>query len=187
MNTQIIVKSTTAPRLTPIARESVMKELGVNSLSFQPKALRAGVFMVDDPVINKVIEDLGLQKSLVCFHPEEPAPIVMQRIVINACFGGFSLSQLALERMHRFDSQYVKRVEYKDKRQSGFYFKLTVDWRDRQFRQDRLLIEVVEALGAAAGERCSNPVVIEIPADVKNWYIHEYDGCESVREGRIWQ
>lgn len=187
MNAQIIVKSATTPRLTPIARELVMKELGVNSLSFQPRALKSGVFMVNDPVVCKVIEDLGLQKSLVCFHPEEPAPIVMQRIVINACFGGFGLSQLALEYMHRFDSQYVNRVEYKYGKQSGFYFELTVDRDDRQFRQDRLLIEAVETLGAAADGEHGKPKVIEIPADVQDWYIDEYDGVESVREGRIWR
>lgn len=180
--TQIIVKSTTAPRLTPIARELVMKELGVNSLSFQPRALKSGVFMVDDPVVCKVIEDLGLQQAMVCSYPDRPEPDVMQKIVINNSFGGFNLSQLALEYMWRFDSPYVERVEYK----FGFHYRLTIDSSDRRLRQDRLLIQVVEALGAAAAGEHANPVVIEIPADVKDWYIHEYDGAEDVREGRIW-
>ena len=85
------------------------------------------------------------------------------KIVINACYGGFSLSQKAKEYL-RFDG---------------------IDWLDLK-RDDPKLVECVEALGDAASGKYSLLKVVEIPNDVE-WEIEEYDGCEWVSEKhRTW-
>jgi len=53
-------------------------------------------------------------------------------------------------------------------------------------RNDPVLAEVVEQLGDLADTRHTRLKVVEVPDDVK-WYIHDYDGIESVYEKhRIW-
>lgn len=90
-----------------------------------------------------------------------------QRVVISERFGGFGLSQAAVqwlaERGHkaaRFD-----------------------DWP----RDDPRLLAVVDALGAeACSDGFASLAVVEIPAGVK-WHVHEYDGYETVHENhRVW-
>lgn len=86
----------------------------------------------------------------------------MQKIVINACFGGFSLSkeaqvELGLSRSH-----------------------------DEIARDDPRLVELVERLGDAANGEFSQLKVVEIPDGVP-WQIEEYDGHEWVAEAhRRW-
>jgi len=86
----------------------------------------------------------------------------MRKIVINACFGGFSLSdkaykQLGLESSHADIA-----------------------------RDNPDLVEVVEELGQQSWGMCAELQVVEIPDDVK-WHIHEYDGSEYVAEDhRTW-
>jgi hypothetical protein len=53
-------------------------------------------------------------------------------------------------------------------------------------RSNTYLIEIIEKLGKAASARGENIKVIEIPNDVIDWYIAEYDGQEWVAEGRTW-
>lgn len=86
----------------------------------------------------------------------------MQKIVINACFGGFGLSQSAID-------------WFKEKHD------IEVDQYDIE-RDDPKLVECVEALGSkvASGE-CSKLKVVEVPGGVK-WEIEEYDGRECVAE-----
>ena len=53
-------------------------------------------------------------------------------------------------------------------------------------RNDPVLVEVVEQLGDLANSCYSKLKIVEVPDDVK-WYIHDYDGIESVYEKhRIW-
>jgi hypothetical protein len=89
------------------------------------------------------------------------------KIVINVCFGGYSLSAEA-------------------------YSELGIPWDGYgyEYEGDRTnpkLVEVVEKLGEEAADgRFSKLKVIEIPDDV-DWYIDEYDGSETVREqSRSW-
>ena len=88
------------------------------------------------------------------------------KIVINTCFGGFSLSESA-------------------------YLELGIPWNGYgyEYDDDRTnpkLVEVVELLGADANGRHAQLKVVEIPDDV-DWYIDEYDGRETVREkSRCW-
>lgn len=87
----------------------------------------------------------------------------MQKIVINASFGGFGLSEAAITYMGISQDE-----EYGIK------------------RDDTRLVECVEVLGAYASGRYAELKVIEIPDGVE-WIIQDYDGNEWVAEQHeIW-
>lgn len=84
----------------------------------------------------------------------------MVKIVYNACYGGFGLSDEALD----------------------LYEKLTgnrPEWHDDFVRHDPHLVAVVEQLGERANGSYSELVIAEVPAGTK-YRIDEYDGLESV-------
>jgi hypothetical protein len=92
----------------------------------------------------------------------------MTKIVVNRCFGGFSLSKEAYEELG---------LEW-----DGYGFA----YDDDDKRDDPKLVEVVERLGAKADGRYADLKVVEIPDDVE-WTIEEYDGSEHVSEvHRTW-
>lgn len=89
------------------------------------------------------------------------------KIVINTCFGGFSLSATAKD----------------------YYDQLTntdvVYW-DIE-RNDPTLVHVVEELGTASWGTYAQLKVVDIPDDVEDWEITYYDGLETIREtSRTW-
>lgn len=87
------------------------------------------------------------------------------KIVINAKYGGFSLSEAAL-------------TLYKAKKnitEDDFYY-FDIE------RNDPLLIEIIEKLGDDANGEYSKLKIVEIPDDIKCWEIAEYDGWEYVAE-----
>lgn len=95
----------------------------------------------------------------------------MQKIVINACFGGFGLSTKAIKRYKEL------LVAQND---------VCYDDDDEIRRDDPYLIQVVEEMGEEAADWLSKLKVIEIPDDV-DWVIEEYDGFEHVAEAhRTW-
>lgn len=88
------------------------------------------------------------------------------KIVINRCFGGFSLSEKAYQHMG------LKWDGY------GYAFGIS--------RDDERLVECVEALGTDANGRFANLKVVEIPDEVE-WEITDYDGVETIEEvHRTW-
>lgn len=90
------------------------------------------------------------------------------KVVINSCYGGFGLSDEALARYNELAGT---NLEY---------------WSYEEERNNPLLVQVVEELGAKANGFCADLKIVDIPDDVE-WYIHEYDGLESVYEKhRIW-
>ena len=92
------------------------------------------------------------------------------KIVINACFGGFSLSDLACEELSKRKGKDFSEYDF-----DSFYE-----------RTDKDLIEVVENLRDKANGSFSKLKIVEIPDDV-NWTIKDYDGKERVEEvHRIW-
>ena len=78
------------------------------------------------------------------------------RVVINRDWGGFELSDIALDLL---GIQFASQIE----------------------RNDPRLVDVVEKLGKEAGTKYSNLLVVEIP-DNMPYYIHEYDGFETIHE-----
>ena len=84
------------------------------------------------------------------------------KVVINTCYGGFELSDKAMEM-------------------------LGIDYSWKIERNDPNLIKVVESLGEEANGRFSCLKVIEIPDDVE-WFIDDHDGVESIHEKhRVWR
>lgn len=77
------------------------------------------------------------------------------KIVINGCFGGFSLSDEAVEKYGLDDSRDIDRT-------------------------DARLIQAVEEMGDAANGRYAELGVAEIPDEATDYYIEEYDGAESL-------
>lgn len=99
------------------------------------------------------------------------------KVVINKCYGGFSISKKAAEYMAERASEIAK----KDLSVPSEYF-----YSYNYERTDPLLIEAIETLGKEANGYSANLAIIEIPNDI-DWYIYEYDGMESIHEShRSW-
>lgn len=91
----------------------------------------------------------------------------MQKIVINACFGGFGLSKKAM-------------ALYNERKGSAYDYPYDIP------RDCDTLVRIVEEMGVKAGSAHSQLKVVEIPDDV-DWQIEEYDGCEHIAEKhRTW-
>lgn len=94
----------------------------------------------------------------------------MPKVVINASYGGFCLSNEALARIQELkgcasESKFLKELR----------------------RDDRDLVTVVEEMQKKACGRWSELKIVEVPDDVE-WEIQEYDGYEWVAEKhRTWQ
>jgi len=89
------------------------------------------------------------------------------KIVINDCYGGFSVSKAVYDRLG---------IEW-----DGYGF--LRDWvDDDEVRTHPDLIAAVEELGEAANGSSAQLNIIEIPDDCTCWYIDDYDGIETVRE-----
>lgn len=93
----------------------------------------------------------------------------IRRIVINDCYGGFGLSDRALD-------EYKKLTGIADP-----------DFYDRDIaRDDPYLVKVVREMGMGANGKFSNLKIVEVPADVE-WILQEYDGAEWIAEAhRRW-
>ena len=112
----------------------------------------------------------------------------MTRVVINKCFGGFSLSNAAVQRYGELAGLNLVSV---DKGYFNHWYIDSVD--DEKYfsmyniaRDDPILIQVVEELGEASWGGAAELKVVEIPDDVE-WEIEEYDGQEWVSEvHRTW-
>jgi hypothetical protein len=133
------------------------------------------------------------------------------KIVINTYYGGFGLSEKAMRRYAelkgltlypdtgKFVTTYWLVPPGDREDQASFYAmtpeeaqasnkrygEQTLNDHDIE-RNDPLLVQVVEELGADAADRCGQLTVVEIPDDVL-WDIAEYDGLEHVAEKhRTW-
>lgn len=87
------------------------------------------------------------------------------KIIINCCYGGWSMSKEAFEKLKN-----VKKIT--DDYISDY---------DESFRDDPDLIAIVEELGEKASSGlCANLCIVEIP-DIYSYSVDEYDGYESIR------
>ena len=95
------------------------------------------------------------------------------KVVINTCFGGFDLSAEAKDLVEPQRPHYMN--------------ELPCNFRGPMYRSDPALVSTVETLGEKANGEYAQLKVVEIPDDVRNWYITEMDGNETIREGRRWR
>ena len=130
------------------------------------------------------------------------------KVVINKCYGGFKLSDKAIDRLKELakekgDKKLLKMIEEEEKTKrewveemkrkyginpskskifGGKYWGLSdID------RTHPLLIQVVEELGEETNTPVSKLKIVEIPDDVE-WEIEEHDGIEWVAEKhRVWE
>lgn len=108
-----------------------------------------------------------------------------RKILINADYGGFDLSEQACELyLSKKNLAYTKTLRERPVFSKNFSFEVGGDhWSPYKIqRDDPILIEVVEELGLekSAGVFASLKIV-EIPLDVE-WEIFEYDGIEEIHE-----
>lgn len=97
----------------------------------------------------------------------------MTKIVINNCYGGFSLSKAGTDRLAELiEAEAI--INRTDKSAD----EILEDLRHIS-RADPLLVQVVEELGSRAGGRYSQLIVVDVPKD-SLFCIREYDGLEHV-------
>lgn len=103
----------------------------------------------------------------------------MEKIVINKCYGGYGLSDQALDWLKEKDAfkneeQYQREKDCFKEHGMSFFF--------GDDRSNPLLIECVEALKEKASGQCSNLVVEEVfgKEDV-TFEIESYDGFETIK------
>ena len=134
----------------------------------------------------------------------------MTKLVINVCFGGFGISDLALERYAEIkgikiykssekagcwgyayylcpEEEYLK-IKKEDSGSLNPYSRtneLLFSYYDLE-RNDPILVQVVEELGEASFGDYSELRIVEVPDDV-SYLIEEYDGNEHIAEShRTW-
>lgn len=129
------------------------------------------------------------------------------KVVINTCYGGFSISKECAQWMaeHGHQQSIQKLDEWKRNNEAVQQFLSTGSWpqgfegkglleidaqykREASFygyyiedRADPLLVQAVEALGIAANGECAKLKIVEIPDGV-DYDIDYYDGMESIHE-----
>ena len=111
------------------------------------------------------------------------------KIVINSDYGGFSLSDEAIEDYAERKGITLRKEERNsDSVLSSDYYLDNDEWFNcREIpRNDPTLVAVVEKFGDKANGFCATLKVVEIPEDV-DWAIGEYDGHQWVAaKHRTW-
>lgn len=102
----------------------------------------------------------------------------MAKIVYNACYGGFGLSEEAVSLYLDLKGMVYTKV----KRYWGYTFEVEGDpefYQEGIKRSDPILVQVVETLGEKANGDCAKLRLEEV-ADGTHYRISEYDGMETV-------
>ena len=104
------------------------------------------------------------------------------KVVLNSCFGGFGLSKDAIQMLiDKYGLDIDSDYGYVDNDDFGI-----VDDNYEAYRMDKRLISVVKKLGVdkASGSHAELRIVA-VPddvVDIHGWYVHDYDGVESVHQ-----
>tara|TARA_R110000851_G_scaffold292317_2_gene446758 strand:- start:5737 stop:6129 length:393 start_codon:yes stop_codon:yes gene_type:complete len=128
-------------------------------------------------------------------------------VVLNRCFGGFSLSTAAVERCIQLgltatvyseggqledkEAAFILNPSYEESDSKGS-FHCKYYGRDdykKSFRYNPIVVQVVRELGELANGSCAELKIVEIPFENENgWDINDYDGSESIQEShRSWR
>jgi hypothetical protein len=116
---------------------------------------------------------------------------MVMKIVINSDFGGFGLSDEAMELYLTRKGIPFDKKPWKDKKFNEYIFvkpgtkdDLYLQW--EMERDDPVLVQLVEELGEKADGRYAQLKIVEIPDGIE-WVLQEYDGRESIHEKhRVW-
>ena len=123
------------------------------------------------------------------------------KVVINDCFGGFGLSDAAVERclelgmkltIYGEDGGYADPTAHfvkLDKPSFGQGYYPVHNYEDENaFRCNPILIQAVEELGEKADGKYAKLKVVYIPFETtEGWHVSEYDGSERIEEDhRTW-
>lgn len=110
---------------------------------------------------------------------------------MNRCFGGFGLSDEALDMLvdeYGFTTTTYEDGEYADPDADiidddgrVMHHYSLIDDREAATRTRDELVEVVERLGEDANGQHAALEIVELPVDFE-WVVTEYDGVETVRE-----
>jgi hypothetical protein len=106
------------------------------------------------------------------------------KVVINKCFGGFGLSNKAVEMciqkgMTLGDSKSVDYTDWKLRDAADRYYANRGD--ENSFRCNPIVVEVVETLGDEADGSCARLVIVDIPyLGEEGWHIKSHDGIETI-------
>lgn len=100
------------------------------------------------------------------------------KIVINRCYGGFSVTKAVFDEMGLKWDHYGYPDNSDFGIESGNY---------NAYRSHEPLIKAIEKIGLKESSgRCANLDIVEVPDDIE-WQIDEHDGQESVHENhRVW-
>jgi hypothetical protein len=101
----------------------------------------------------------------------------MTKVVYNNCFGGFGLSNEAMDRMVELGyTGFTLNSEHKPNKKSMFNHKYFEEYDIS--RHDPILVQVVEELGNNANGDCAELRIQEVNGPYR---IDEYDGNETVQ------
>lgn len=101
------------------------------------------------------------------------------KIVINKCWGGFSISKECAERMAELGCKQAQAELDEGGRWYGYGY--TDEHTDGYDRASPYLVQAVEELGEKANGSSAKLSIVEIP-DGTDYYIDDYDGQESIHE-----
>tara|TARA_R110000772_G_scaffold99174_2_gene198837 strand:- start:4124 stop:4486 length:363 start_codon:yes stop_codon:yes gene_type:complete len=109
----------------------------------------------------------------------------MTKIVLNGCYGGFGLSDVAYIRyaeiagltLYPEKTEYGSTLYYLEPKESKYNRDSLYD--GDMDRTDPALVQVVEELGEKSWGSCSKLYVVEIPKGTQ-YRIDEYDGLEHL-------
>ncbi len=114
------------------------------------------------------------------------------KIAINRCYGGFSLSDAAIEwlRVHGADDaetqKFLAHTDWEGKPYPGIAFRANLGDFGHTCRTNPVLIRLIEELGELANRPQSRLCVVDVPDGIE-WELLNYDGTETIHEKhRIW-
>lgn len=90
------------------------------------------------------------------------------KIVINKCYGAFGLS----------DEAYSFLNDLYKKHPDTYFANIQNDFEYDRANPD--LVKCVETLGERASAKWSSLKVVEVPDNIEDWYIDNYDGIETI-------
>ena len=114
----------------------------------------------------------------------------MAKVVYNACYGGFGLSDVAIQRYADLKGIVIHKRTVGDTDYSPWVYAKTDVYLDPDdfARHDPILVQVVEELGEQASGNAADLCIREIPHGAR-YRVEEYDGTEWVvlETEQVWE